>query len=54
MVITCFPATATVFLENGQSLSMYELQIGDHVQTSILINFSENFFNLMTQIQYNF
>ena len=29
----CFPAHAEVKVENGKSLKMYELQIGDKVQT---------------------
>ena len=29
----CFPATATVSLENGETVTMSELQIGDKVAT---------------------
>ena len=34
---SCFPSTATVKVENGKSLAMSELQIGDKVQTGISI-----------------
>ena len=30
---SCFPAAARVNLDNGKSVTMAELQIGDHVQT---------------------
>ena len=29
----CFPSSAKVYLENGKSATMSELQIGDQVQT---------------------
>ena len=32
---SCFPATSKVDLENGKSVAMSELQIGDKVQTGI-------------------
>ena len=31
----CFPSTATVNLENGKTVTMSELQLGDKVQTGI-------------------
>ena len=31
----CFPSTAKVNLENGKSVRMSELQVGDKVQTGI-------------------
>ena len=31
----CFPSTARVSYENGKSVTMFELQIGDRVQTGI-------------------
>ena len=34
----CFPATASVTLENGKQLAMEELQVGDQVQASMFIN----------------
>ena len=32
----CFPSTAQLILENGKSVAMSELQVGDRVQTGIL------------------
>ena len=32
----CFPGTARLTLENGKSITMSELQVGDRVQTGIL------------------
>ena len=32
---SCFPAVSKVYLENGKSVTMSELQIGDRVQTGI-------------------
>ena len=37
MNCACFPATARLTLENGKSITMSELQIGDKVQTGINI-----------------
>ena len=37
----CFPSLAKVKLENGKSLAMSELQIGDKVQTGKQILFSK-------------
>ena len=34
----CFPSTARVSLEHGESVSMSELQIGDRVKTGIHIS----------------
>lgn len=34
----CFPSTASVSLENGKSIKMSELKIGDQVQTGIYVN----------------
>ena len=34
----CFPSTAKVTLENGKSIKMSELQVGDRVQTGTDIN----------------
>ena len=34
----CFPSSARVNLPNGKVISMSELQIGDKVQTGIIIN----------------
>ena len=33
----CFPATGRLILENGKSITMSELQVGDRVQTGISI-----------------
>ena len=33
----CFPSSATVSIENGKSISMSNLQVGDRVQTGIHI-----------------
>ena len=33
---SCFPAAAKCFLENGESVTMSELKLGDQVQTGIL------------------
>ena len=42
-VSTCFPSAARVTLENGQSVTMSQLQVGDRVQTGKLwINVSHN------------
>ena len=32
----CFPSTAKLNLENGESVTMSELQVGDRVQTGML------------------
>ena len=32
---SCFPSNANVKLENGKSITMSELQIGDQIQTGI-------------------
>ena len=34
---TCFPSSARVSLENGKTVRMSELQIGDRVQTGIAV-----------------
>ena len=36
---TCFPSGARVSLENGASVSMTELKVGDKVQTGEIIMF---------------
>ena len=36
--VSCFPASARVNLDNGKSVTMAELQIGDHVQTGRRLN----------------
>ena len=35
----CFPATARLSLENGKSVTMSELRVGDRVQTGNGINY---------------
>ena len=32
----CFPSTARLTLENGQSIAMSELKVGDQVQTGMI------------------
>ena len=53
---TCFPFAARVTLENGKSVTMSELQVGDTVQTGIHIwrNFPFLNFNFKTCHQYNY
>ena len=34
----CFPATASVTLENGKQIAMAELQVGDQVKTRMFMN----------------
>ena len=34
----CFPATASVTLENGKQIAMAEVQVGDQVKTSMFMN----------------
>ena len=56
--LPCFPGSATVNLENGDSVTMYELQLGDKVQTGMdseICNFSilHTVKHLSNQAKYN-
>ena len=42
----CFPSTAKVTLNNGKSITMSELEIGDKVQTGTCIGLNSLYYNM--------